>query len=268
MKILFACLLLWCPLLVAAELRVDLGRGATVYTTGALLARAETREVVIADDAVFRRSMRYRAVPFAALLPGLDPRDTLQFVAADGFVADIPAALVLARHGAQAWLAIEDPAHPWPAPVVGKPGIGPFYLVWTDARASGIGAEQWPYQLVAIRRRPGTEERYPAILPDPALPADSPVRRGLAVFRRNCFVCHTLNGEGDAQLGPDLNLPHSPVEYLPEPLLRDFIRDPQSLHRWPQAKMRGFPDRRELSDADLDALLAYLRHMAGRKRAP
>jgi cytochrome c1 len=61
-----------------------------------------------------------------------------------------------------------------------------------------------------------------------------------------------------------LNLPHNPTEYLRTDLLRAFIRNPQSLRQWPQAKMQGF-DTHALSAADLDAVLAYLRHMAGRK---
>jgi cytochrome c1 len=73
-----------------------------------------------------------------------------------------------------------------------------------------------------------------------------------------------LNGEGDARVGPDLNIPHNPTEYLRTDLLRAYIRNPQSLRRWPQAKMSGF-DRATLSDADLDNLLAYLRHMAAHK---
>ena len=116
-------------------------------------------------------------------------------------------------------------------------------------------------------RRDSVAARFPAILPAPATPADSAVRRGLAVFQRSCFACHTLNGAGDARLGPDLNIPYNPTEYLRADLLRGYIRDPQSLRRWPQAKMPGFGTQ-ALSDADLDALLSYLRHMAGRKTPP
>jgi mono/diheme cytochrome c family protein len=106
--------------------------------------------------------------------------------------------------------------------------------------------------------------RFPAIVPDPSVPAASQVRRGFIVFQRTCFACHTLNGEGDARLGPDLNIPHNPTEYLGTELLRAYIRDPQSLRRWPQAKMQGF-DTRALSDADLDAVIAYLKYMVGHK---
>ncbi len=124
--------------------------------------------------------------------------------------------------------------------------------------------EQWPYQLVAIRKLGDISARFPAILPDSSQPAGGEVQRGFAVFQRTCLACHTLNGEGDAKLGPDLNLPHNPTEYLRADLLRAFIRNPQSLRRWPQAKMQGF-DAKVMSDADLDAVLAYLRHMAQRK---
>ena len=84
------------------------------------------------------------------------------------------------------------------------------------------------------------------------------------MFQRTCLACHTLNGAGASQLGPDLNIPYGPTEYLRADLLRAYLRDPQSLRRWPQAKMPGFT-RQALPDADLDAVLAYLRHMAGRK---
>ncbi|WP_425466696.1 c-type cytochrome [Rhodanobacter lindaniclasticus] len=251
----------------AAELRIDLGHGATRWSTATLLARPDARTITVLGDVAFKRTRHYRAVPLANLLPGIGAGDHLQFVATDGFVAEIPATLILNRSGSVAWLAIEDPARPWPTLPGGHGHAGPFYVVWTQPRVTGVGPEQWPYQLARIRRADSVAARFPAILPDPATPADSAVRRGLAVFQRTCFACHTLNGVGDARLGPDLNIPHNPTEYLRADLLRGYIRNPQSLRRWPQAKMPGF-DTRALSDADLDDLLAYLRHMAGRKVAP
>jgi mono/diheme cytochrome c family protein len=250
----------------AAELKIDLGHGGAVLTTARLLARADARTVAIPADVAYRRAMRYRAVPLRNLLPGLAPGDHLQFAAADGFTAEIPAAAILNRQGAQAWLAVEDPARPWPALPGGASSAGPFYVVWTDPQAARIGPEQWPYQLAAIRRLDDVDARFPAIVP--AAAASPNVRHGYAVFKRTCLACHTLNGEGDATLGPDLNLPYNPTEYLRPDLLRAFIRDPQSLHRWPQAKMHGFPTENELSEADLDAVLAYLKYMAKHKATP
>lgn len=253
--------------LSAAELHIDLGHGVQTYTTAQLLARGDVRSISVPDDVAFKRAMRYRAVPLKALLEGASAQDALLFVATDGFAAEIPAALIRQAHGSEAWLAIEEPRQPWPALGEGKGGAGPFYVVWTDPSAMNIGPEQWPYQLATIRRLPPVAERFPAIRPDPALQPDSLVQHGFAVFQRTCFTCHTLNGQGDARLGPDLNIPHNPTEYLRADLLRAYIRDPQSLRHWPQARMPGF-NQQVLSDTDLDALLAYLQHMAGRKVQP
>ncbi|OOG48048.1 cytochrome c [Rhodanobacter sp. C01] len=248
----------------AAELKVDLGQGIMTYRTEALLKRHDARTISVPADVAFEHTMQYRAVPLAALLKGIGPGDHLQFVASDGFAAEIPAEIILNHRGSEAWLAIEDPAHPWPALGKDHGHAGPFYVVWTQPRAAHIGPEQWPYQLATIRRMDSVARRFPAIVPDSSLPADSEVQHGFVVFQHTCFACHTLNGEGDARLGPDLNIPHNPTEYLRADLLRAYIRNPQSLRQWPQAKMQGF-DTQALSDADLDALLAYLRHMAGRK---
>lgn len=265
----FACLLLllllpdaWAR---AADLRLDLAGAARVVDSATLLARPDVREVAIADDVAYRRAMRYRALPLREVLGGIGAADHLQFVALDGFAAEIPAALLLDARGSTPWLAIEDPARPWPRLPGKEASAGPFYLVWTDPAAAGIGPEQWPYQIATIRRLAPVAERYPELLPDPALGADDPVRRGFAVFQATCLACHTLNGAGAARMGPDLNLPHSPVEYMQAAFLRRYIRDPQSLRRWPDARMPGF-DRAALADPDLDALLAYLRHMAARRQ--
>lgn len=260
------CLLaLWIALPAgAAELKVDLGHGARTLESAQLAGRKDARAIDVSQDVAYHKPMRYRAVPLKALLAGATPGDHLQFVANDGFAAEIPAALILDGHGAEAWLAVEDSGQPWPALPGKTQSAGPFYVVWTRPEAGGVNPEQWPYQLAAIRKMDEVATRFPAMAPDPALPAGSPERRGFEVFQRICLACHTLNGQGDAKLGPDLNLPYNPTEYLRADLLRAYVRDPQSLRHWPQAKMPGF-DPKVLSDADLDALLAYLRHMAGRK---
>lgn len=255
-----------CTVALAAELRLELVGPPRVFTTEALLARPDVREVEIMEDAVQGKLTRYHAVPLANLLEGVMPGDAVQAVAANGVIAELSAAplLATAESGARAWVAIEEPDERWPLRADDLPSAGPFALVWTRPQAGGIGPEQWPEQLVALRRLPPVIERFPALLPDPALPATHDIRRGMDHFVRYCMACHTLDGQGDAQLGPDLNRPLSPVEYLPADLLRAYIRNPQSLRRWPQARMPAFGET-VLPDDSLDDILAYLRHMAGRK---
>lgn len=262
----FLALLLALPA-SAAQLTIELDHASRTWQTAELLKLPEAQTVQIVDDVSYKRNMTYRAVPLAALLPGLKPENHLQAVALDGFAAELTAAPLLQKSGARAWLAVEDPAHPWPALADGKPSAGPFYLVWTDPQAGPISPEQWPFQVSAIKQLKTVAERFPALLPDPKLAADDLVNQGFALFQKNCLACHRLNGGGDAQVGPDLNIPYNPTEYFSGDFLKRYIRDPQSLRRWPQAKMPAFAVS-VLPDNELALLVGYLKHMAGRKQQP
>ncbi|WP_306167750.1 cytochrome c [Pseudomonas sp. SLFW] len=248
----------------AAQLTVDLGHGAKTWNTDQLLQHPQARDIDIPADVSYKREMHYRAVPVAALLEGVTGDAHLQAVATDGFAAEMPAGPLLQKTGSQAWLAVDDPAHPWPGLSQDKPSAGPFYLVWTDPAASKISPEQWPYAVGQIKLLTSVAERFPALLPDAKLAADDPVNKGFALFQKNCLACHRLNGAGDSQLGPDLNIPHNPTEYFAGDYLKLYIRNPQNLRQWPQAKMPAITQE-VLSDQELDQVVAYLKHMAGRK---
>ena len=264
--ILLGALLLGTPL-SAAQLDLQLGENSRTWQTAELLKHPQVQTITISNDVSYKREMTYRAVPVAALLTGIKPEDHLQAVALDGFAAELSAAPLLNAQGARAWLAIEDPARPWPALSAGKHSAGPFYLVWTDPQAGNISPEQWPFEVASIRQLAPVAQRFPVLLPDPALKADDPVNLGFALFQKNCLACHRLNGAGDAQFGPDLNIPFNPTEYFGADFLKRYIRDPQSLRQWPQAKMPGF-SAQVLPDQDLERLVGYLKHMAGRKVQP
>lgn len=251
----------------AAQLTIELDHTHKTWQTADLLKHPQAQTVQIVDDVSYKRTMSYRAVPLAALLPGLKPESHLQAVALDGFAAELTAAPLLETHGSRAWLAVEDPAQPWPALAEGKPSAGPFYLVWTDPQAGHISPEQWPFQISGIKQLKTVVERFPALLPDPKLAANDPINQGFALFQKNCLACHRLNGAGDAQVGPDLNIPYNPTEYFGGDFLKRYIRDPQSLRHWPQAKMPAFAAS-VLPDGELDLLVGYLKHMAGRKQQP
>jgi mono/diheme cytochrome c family protein len=261
-------LALGCMAIAAAaepNLTVTVAGRATTYAPASLLGMPAATTVNVPNDVAYKRDMSFRAVPAASLLGGVGPDDTLRFVASDGFVATIPAALLLARNGSVAYLAIEPVDPPWPTlKPEGGPSAGPFYLVWVNPERAGITPEQWPYQVARIEDVAPLIKRYPMLAP--AASAHDAVRRGYAVFEKNCSVCHTLNLGGDATVGPDLNVPYNPTEYMRVDALRRLIRNPQSLRRWPAAKMPAF-ETKLLSDRDLTDLLAYLRHMADRKVA-
>lgn len=266
LKPIFALLLVLFALPVtAASLTIELDHASKTWQSADLLKHPAAQTVHIVDDVSYKRTMTYRAVPLALLLPGLKPEHHVQAVALDGFAAELSAGPLLQTHGARAWLAVEDPAQPWPALADGKPSAGPFYLVWTDPQAGPISPEQWPFQISSIKQLKTVAERFPALLPDPKLAADDPINQGFALFQKNCLACHRLNGAGDAQVGPDLNIPYNPTEYFAADFLKRYIRDPQSLRHWPQAKMPAFTAS-VLPDHELDLLVGYLKHMAGRKQ--
>jgi mono/diheme cytochrome c family protein len=223
-----------------------------------LLAHAATREITIEADAAYHKTMQFKAIPLKILLPQITKTESLQFVALDGFVANIPGVL-LAGPG-QAFIAIEPESVLWPALKKGTAAsAGPFYLVWLTPEKSVISSEQWPYQIAKIAVAAPLPQRYPQLMPPEG--GNAQALRGLQVYVANCAVCHQLNGGGDASIGPDLNRPYSPVEYFHEKYLRKLIRNPASVRTWKASLMPGFTSKM-ISDDSLDDLLAYFRVMA------
>ena len=236
------------------------------YSAAALLGRPDTVSITVQDDVSYRRTMTYRAIPLLALLQGApeDRFDTLEARATDGFVAQIPLQLVArgAKAGALAYLAVEDPTHPWPTLPNRKTSAGPFYLVWDHPQRSHVRVEQWPYALASIALAESPLHRWPQL----SLPASHSTavaaQTGQKVFITFCLPCHQLNGAGVGKVGPDLGRPMNVTRYLTEAGLRAIVRNPAAVRTWPQQRMTGF-GRKTLADADLDALVAYLQAMAG-----
>jgi mono/diheme cytochrome c family protein len=252
---------------MAADLLLDTGTPTTL-TTEDLLAMPAAATIQVPEDVTYRRTMTYRAVPLRALpgVRGLSADADLQITATDGFVTNLPAALVRDGngHGAVPWLAIEPRDRPWPKTATGT-DIGPFYLVWIDPAASGVVSEQWPYQIDAIRVVASRAAKWPQLAVDERVPSNSPIRRGQMLFATQCMVCHRMDGAGDAEIGPDLNRPHNPTEYFQPWALKAYIRDPKSIRAWSGMRMPGF-DKTRINDSDLDAIIAYLGYMAQRRK--
>jgi mono/diheme cytochrome c family protein len=250
-----------------ATLEVIVAGETRQFTRDALLARPDVTDVEIASDIAYGKPMRFRAIPLSALLAGLrvPPDSVMETVARDGFAAHVPLDLVTNTDPAKAiaWLAIE-PAHaPWPN-LPGKPAsAGPFYIVWTGAQAKSVSSEHWAYQVTKLVSEAPPTARWPQLAVDPSLPANHEAHAGQTLFIAQCLPCHMLNGGGSSDVGPDLNTPMNPTAYMTRQGLHALIRDPKAVRSWPNQMMPGFaPD--QMSDRDIDAVISYLTHMAGR----
>jgi len=240
--------------------------GVTVeFTADELLARPDAETIAVARDPSYGQPMSYRGIPLRALLSALpsDLTDTIQARAADGFVAEIPRALI--SGAAVPWIALEDASHPWPA-LQGKAiSAGPFYLVWEHPERARISPEQWVFALAALTAVPSPMQRWPAIAVDASVPEDAPARRGQMAFIANCLPCHRLGDAGEATVGPDLLRPMPATVYFTDAGLRALIRNPAAVRHWPAQQMPAFDDN-ALPDSEIDAVVAYLHHIAARSK--
>jgi mono/diheme cytochrome c family protein len=236
---------------------------------GALIGRCgETRVEV--DDPYYERPMAFRAVPLRCVLEaGFDAEaeslsaDDFSLIALDGYTRPATGARLAEAGGHLAFAdASLTPAGAPPrfAPITRRElDPAPFYLVWAEPGQNDTHRYPWPFQLGTIERVP-FERRHPHTLPSGEAEGAA-AWRGFALFRSQCVMCHSVNGEG-GKVGPELNVPRSIVEYRPEGQLREFIRDPESF------RYTAMPSHEHLGEADLDALIAYFRAMSARKYDP
>lgn len=230
-----------------------------------LRAACET-ETVEVDDPYYERTKRFLAWPLRCVLEqglgalGADfaAQDVL-LRALDGYTRASDGLVLLEAGGYVAFADADRPAGGFDPIDYRQADPAPFYVIWKGAGERDVVRYPWPYQLaeIAVVR---VEDRFPHAVPPGAAPG-SAAARGFAVFRRSCLQCHAVNGDG-GRVGPELNVPRSIVEYRPEAQLRAFIRNPQ------QFRYTQMPANPQLSDADLDALLAYFRHMSQHRFDP
>ena len=238
------------------------------------LSREELRKTcgaatIEVDDPYYGKRKRFLACPLAEVtrlgfgVPAADlAKDDVFFRATDGYEKPASGSRLGEAGG---FLALADAdrssgADPGFEPIDRKQvDPGPFYLVWTGKEQREGQGYPWPYQLVeiAIER---FAARHPHVMPRAAA-KDSAASRGFELFRGHCISCHSINGEG-GKIGPDLNVPQSIVEYRPADQIRAYIRDPRTF-RYSSMPANGY-----LSDADLDALLAYFTAMSREKHDP
>src|SRR6516164_2669361 len=132
-------------------LTVTAGAITNRLTAAELLSRPDLASIQIPPGVDYDVQLTVQAVPLLDLLVlfSLEQFDRLEATATDGFVAQIPLALIEAGKsgGSVAWIAVEDPNHPWPKLPGKNASAGPFYLVWQYPERSRVSSEQWPYML-------------------------------------------------------------------------------------------------------------------------
>lgn len=240
------------------------GQEPRSVTASALRAACEEVTVAVADP-YYEKPKRFHAWPLGCVLAqgfgdasAIAGGDVL-LRALDGYTRVTPGAVLLEPGGYLAFADADRAGGGFDPIEYRQDDPAPFYLVWKGAGEKDVARYPWPYQLAAFEVV-RVEDRFPRAVP-PGAGAGSPARRGFDVFRASCLQCHAINGDG-GRIGPELNVPQSIVEYRPEAQIRAFVRDPRTF-RYTQ-----MPANPHLTDADLDALLAYLRHMSAYKVDP
>ncbi len=241
------------------------GETLRALTSGALAA-ACTPETIVVEDPYYARTKRYRACPLAQVLGlgfGATPADLsgedFFLRAKDGYTRPSTGAVLAEPGGFVAFADAELPDGGWEPIDRRQLDPGPFYLVWTGEAQRDPHHHPWPYQLVTIEIAPFARE-FPHVSPA-GLPPEAPAWRGFAVFKTQCLACHAVNGEGGT-VGPELNVPQSIVEYRPKEQIKAYVRNPESF------RYTTMPAHESLSDAELDALVAYFEAMRDRKHDP
>ena len=229
-----------------------------------LRAKCEPGPVEV-DDPYYGRTKRFLACPLARVLAigfgdasGVAGQDVL-LRAIDGYTRSVAGDQLLIEG---AFLAFEDAdreAGGFDEIDRRQVDPAPFYMIWQGEGRNDTAAWPWPYQLRTIEIAP-FETRFPHTIPVGAEPA-SAERRGFALFRRECFSCHSINGEG-GKVGPDLNVPQSIVAYRPAGQIRAFIRNPRTF------RYTTMPPHLHLGEAELDDLLAYFTAMSQLQHDP
>lgn len=143
--------------------------------------------------------------------------------------------------------------------------LGPFYVIWENLDDAKIRAEDdygWPYQVVRIELV-SFQDRFAEMVPGEE--ASDRIWAGFDSFVVHCSRCHAINGHGGS-VGPELNYPANPTEYMREDWLRRWIDDPTSMRRNPAMPPlnRNLPNRKRA----IDDIVSYLEAIASRKVEP
>jgi hypothetical protein len=214
-------------------LTITAGTVTNHFTAAELLSRTDLASVQIPPHVDYKVSLTVQAVPLLDLLTALplEGFDRLEASATDGFVAQIPLALIEAGRsgGSVAWDRCREPKRSL-AQLARQRCQCPlilFSLVYPER--SRVANEQWPYMLEKLTAVQSPELRWPRLKLNAAVPADAPAKLGEEVFVTQCLPCHRLTGAGGSEMGPDLGQPMAATDCMTEAGIRALVRDPKSV---------------------------------------
>ncbi|MCY4644645.1 MAG: cytochrome c [Bacteriovoracales bacterium] len=203
------------------------------------------------------RVKNYRGVELAPLLRRVFPRylkgdeySEIIYEATDGYSSFSTLSMALTKGGLIAFKDLDRKGDNWEPTGREMASPAPYFLVWAGKDQTSTVGYPWPYALVKIRLV-RFKDRYPKLFPT-GKPPNSPERRGLRVFKEQCFRCHAIDREG-GKIGPDLAAPRHILDYRTETFIRQFIKNPESFR---YSKM---PSHAHLSGKEMDDLMAYLK---------
>ena len=248
---------------LAASLSIQVNEKTKIYHSYPLLKSDDIEKVTLKNIPIYPNiEITYKAIKLATLLNDfkIPYEGHLALHALDGYVAHFPLKKLLNRKNATAYIAIEDPSNKWPNLKLKEGTAGPYFLIWKSHGKNNLNQEDWTYKISKIELSDSLDKLFSKIVPKVKM-SNKAIWNGFAVFKHNCIVCHKINEQGHSDVGPDLNVPHSPTEYFKIAYLKKYIRSPKSLRKWKNSQMLNFPEN-ELSNKDLNDLISYLEHMA------
>ncbi|MGB8329230.1 MAG: cytochrome c [Polyangiales bacterium] len=242
-----------------------------------LTADALTRRISSRDVEVFEpyegTKVTFSAIPLQQVLddgygPSWREQEAMVFICRDGYQSTIPVRRILDH---RAFLAIGRPEGEGFTVLKHEEGqrkrieLGPFYVIWEnlhDAQIRTDGDYGWPYQVVRIDLV-SFRSRFSEMAPPRE--AATKVVAGFEAFIAHCSQCHAINGRGGT-IGPELNYPANPSEYMKDDWLRRWIDDPSSMRRAPRMPPLNpeLPGRARV----IDEIVSYLHEMARHKIEP
>jgi mono/diheme cytochrome c family protein len=248
---------------LSGVLKVIERNGESRVVTANQLAELAPPENIVSEDPNYRAKKSFVALPLAPLLLKLFEREeldesTVRLVASDGYTVQLDAGLLLAG---DAYIAVGE-GEPGRFSPIGPQAsdAGPFYLVWKGEDYVDDKKFPRPWGLVSIQiLDPARGHKHTR--PEDGFAGNTAAEKGAELFETLCIRCHSINREG-GRVGPDLNVPQNIMAYRPEEQVRAYIRNPQEFR---YSNMPAHPD---LTQKDLDALIAYLKVMGENQHDP